>query len=218
MSARLTSEIESGSLLPTPVASNGYGNRSGYPGAPFRPSLIMMAAKNLWPTPTAQDANGRDRHNQRDGSVTLSLLGQARAWPTPRATDGTHGGRVTSRKSREGGNLVEAMSAEIFPTPTVNDAKNNGVPSQAERNSPPLNAVVATGGRVLNPTWVERLMNWPTDWTKVPALGVPILGAKDGKTESRARLGRKTSPTAPPVSRPSEMDRFHCVPQPRGGC
>ena len=32
-----------------------------------------------WQTLTVQDANGRDRHNQRDGSTTLSLLGQARA-------------------------------------------------------------------------------------------------------------------------------------------
>lgn len=32
-----------------------------------------------WQTLTVQDANGRDRHNQRDGSVTPSLLGQARA-------------------------------------------------------------------------------------------------------------------------------------------
>jgi hypothetical protein len=163
MSARLTSETASGSLLPTPVASTSGYNRGGGQGrvGPIRPSLLMMARKDMWPTPvsadcgrgsgmyargnltlmgavketfqtpTAQDANGRDRHNQRDGSVTLSLLGQCRAWPTPRSSDGTHGGRVTERKSREGGNLIEAVAAEMFITPTSEDAKRAG-PKETE--------------------------------------------------------------------------------------
>lgn len=38
--------------------------------------MVNGTALGMWPTPTAQDANGRDRHNQRDGSVRLSLLGQ----------------------------------------------------------------------------------------------------------------------------------------------
>jgi hypothetical protein len=52
----------------------------------------------------------------------------------------------------------------LWPTPTVNDAKNNGTQSQKDRNSPNLNAVV--GGR-LNPTWVEWLMGWPINWTDI---------------------------------------------------
>jgi hypothetical protein len=49
-----------------------------------------------------------------------------------------------------------------FPTPTTQDAANNGGPSQSERNTPPLNAVV---GGTLNPDWVEWLMGWPVGWT-----------------------------------------------------
>jgi hypothetical protein len=49
-----------------------------------------------------------------------------------------------------------------FPTPTTQDAKNNGTPSQMERNTKPLNAEV---GGSLNPTWVEWLMGWPLMWT-----------------------------------------------------
>lgn len=46
-------------------------------------------------------------------------------WPTPTATDGSHGGRVTPRKSREGGNLIEAISARtLWSTPTVNENHN----------------------------------------------------------------------------------------------
>lgn len=186
----------------------GYGNRSGYPGAPFRPSLVAMAAKNAWPTPTAadsgrgsgtyargnptllgavrwqtptvQDAKGRDRHNQKNGGVILSLLGQARQWPTPRATDGSHGGRVTLRKSREGGNLIEAVCARTtWPTPMARDGDpKRGMPSPAtarkriqEQGKRNLDDAVAAkqpgqaAGGQLNPTWVEWLMGWPLGWT-----------------------------------------------------
>jgi hypothetical protein len=48
-------------------------------------------------------------------------------WPTPTATLGAHGGRVTPRKSREGGTLIEAVSARsTWPTPRANDAEKRG--------------------------------------------------------------------------------------------
>ena len=49
-----------------------------------------------------------------------------------------------------------------LPTPTTQDANNNGGPSQAKRHTPPLNSVA--GGK-LNPRWVEWLMGWPIAWT-----------------------------------------------------
>jgi hypothetical protein len=39
--------------------------------------------EETWQTPTAQDANGRTHHNQRDGSKRASLLGQVAMWATP---------------------------------------------------------------------------------------------------------------------------------------
>ena len=66
-----------------------------------------------WGTPTVQDGNGRDRHNQRDGSIRLSLLGQARA-----------------------------AEPATWTTPTVNDSKNNGSPSQMLRKTLALNCQV----------------------------------------------------------------------------
>jgi hypothetical protein len=42
-------------LLPTPVATDGGGNRSDSPNAAFRPSLRALAMKGMIPTPTARD-------------------------------------------------------------------------------------------------------------------------------------------------------------------
>ena len=57
---------------------------------------------------------------------------------------------------------------KMFPTPTCQDAKNNGSASQQVRNTKPLNVVV---GGSLNPAWVEWLMGWPIGWTDLGALG-----------------------------------------------
>lgn len=146
--------------------------------------------EETWQTPTAQDANGRTHHNQRDGSKRASLLGQVAMWPTVRSSDGERGGRgdliqavrgnpnrhyklwqtpvaddAVDRKTGKWNSRGEAkLSAQVkmLPTPTVQDASNNGGPAQMERNALPLNAVA---GGALNPTWVEWLMGWPLGWT-----------------------------------------------------
>ena len=56
----------------------------------------------------------------------------------------------------------QVREERIWPTPTVNDSKNNGGPSQHKRKTKALNVVV--GGK-LNPTWVEWLMGYPSGWT-----------------------------------------------------
>ena len=54
--------------------------------------------------------------------------------------------------------------AHILPTPTANDAKNNGNPSRQNRHSLGLNGVA---GGSLNPEWVETLMGFPIGWTEI---------------------------------------------------
>lgn len=55
---------------------------------------------------------------------------------------------------------------EIWPTLTVQDAKNNGGPSQHKRKQKPLNAEV---DGPLNPEFCEWLMGYPRGWTELPA-------------------------------------------------
>ena len=59
-------------------------------------------------------------------------------------------------------NLETQVARSLLPTPTTQDASNNGGASQYNRNSLPLNAEI---GGALNPTWVEWLMGYPEGWT-----------------------------------------------------
>lgn len=67
-------------------------------------------------------------------------------------------------------------SSLLWPTPTVQDAHNNGSPSQHDRKVLPLNAAVGRPDLAedssqtshpgqLNPEWVEMLMGFPAGWT-----------------------------------------------------
>ena len=62
------------------------------------------------PTATVQDANGRDRHNQRDGSTKESLLGFARHVPTPCTQEAKNSTLPVSQRDRD--NLPGFMLSE----------------------------------------------------------------------------------------------------------
>lgn len=66
-----TGEIESG-LLPTPNTCEGGRNRSASAGAAIRPSLGMMASRNLWPTIQATDAIKGGKVSPRPWAMGLS--------------------------------------------------------------------------------------------------------------------------------------------------
>lgn len=145
-------------LLPTPAHLTG-ANESG-----------------LWQTPVADDAVERTRGkwNSR-GEPKLSA--EVKLWPTPTASLGTKGGRVTPRKGREGGTLIEAVSArKTWPTPVASMSKGSSPAAltrksgRSRENDRLDHKVMATDGGQLNPTWVEWLMGWPLGWTDLQPL------------------------------------------------
>jgi site-specific DNA-cytosine methylase len=95
----------------------------------------------------------------------------------PRSQDAKRAGATDYELSRDRDkDLLHVRIARMWPTPTTQDAANDGGPSQFERNSLPLNAAVKTttsppAGGSLNPTWVEWLMGFPLGWTDLRSLG-----------------------------------------------
>jgi len=128
----------------------------------------------LWvPTPIANDAEKRGNF---DPVRSWGLAGYAKLWPTPTSTLGTKGGQVTPQKAREGGTLIEALSArQTWPTPQASDNRNRGTTS-----TPAIARRIEAGKQVmlsmtmpgaLNPDWVEWLMGWPIGWTSLGPMG-----------------------------------------------
>ena len=149
MPAHLIKETGSGSrpMLPTPLASitdHGGPNQRDSSG---RPGLQMAAM--MWPTPSANKQTASGELVNADG----------KPWD----------GMSKPHSKKTGAPVQTALldKVRMWPTPTVQDSKNNGAPSQMERNTKPLNAEV---GGSLNPTWVEWLMGWPLGWTDLKPL------------------------------------------------
>jgi hypothetical protein len=112
----------------------------------------------LLPTP-------REIYGEHPGMIDPShLTGAVHFWPTPKSSPSGPDFARMNREGSGGDDLATAVARETFPTPTVNDAKNNGSASQQRRNTPPLNAVA--GGQ-LNPSFVEWLMGFPQSWTEL---------------------------------------------------
>lgn len=165
-SAPLTDGIVSGLLpMPTPTAKANM----------MAPSMQKWAAhKNLWPTPAASVTNLTEHPNSwqaranrlkergiNGNGAGMPLTVAVKPWPTPTSSLGTKGGRVTPRKSREGGTLIEAVSARRFRTPTSADARGK---SGTMVKGKQMQLVDQVSGS-LNPTWVEWLMGFPLGWT-----------------------------------------------------
>lgn len=144
---------ESGSLpFGTPTANEKLATAYQTPnmGERFRRrhggNLLESVAHHMWPTPSASGM-------PCEGTVRLCR----QRWLDGHATL-EEASAIAGRDVRAKQGKVPAM----WPTPTVQDASNNGGPSQHKRNSLPLNAVA---GGALNPTWVEWLMGFPLGWT-----------------------------------------------------
>jgi hypothetical protein len=114
MLGRITRGTESG-FLPTPVATDagsGRMNTSTSAGSTPRPTLALMARKDLWPTPQARDFRSGDKPDSQRAQRKI-----AQGWSP---------------------NLNDVVL--WWPTPTAHNAKETNAPSEAQRNTPTLAA------------------------------------------------------------------------------
>ena len=103
----------------------------------------------LWPTPSAQQAG--------DGDFIETLQ-------TKDGEPAEPGQRAYNPKTGKHSQVTLNRAVKMWPTPTTQDSKNNGLKSQQERHMKPLNAEVRGA---LNPAWVEWLMGFPAGWTNL---------------------------------------------------
>jgi hypothetical protein len=142
----------------------------------------------MYPTPTQDSASERTK-KYKQGGTPLPLA--VKMYPTPtvgceeggeqseRVEQTKSGGFILRKKNNPqmtfGAKLSDAMiyleKNKIYNTPTTNDAKNLTFPqSQKNRNSIIGNTIqqqkIKPGGK-LNPNFVEFLMGYPINWTKI---------------------------------------------------
>lgn len=209
---RPTSENAYGSSLPTPTAqpmgSNTASRRHGETAAQRylmwpkdqldyqKVRMVPTRAGNSMRWETSNEYWARQMKFEQENPLADP---NPMRWPTPTSSLGTKGGRITARKSRERGTLIEAVSQALWPTPNASDATKWNHQSLAERKAKGqqirLNHQAAPeGGKggSLNPTWVEWLMGWPLGWTDLQPLATakyhnaqPQLGDCLGESEAQ---------------------------------
>tara|TARA_R110002153_G_scaffold77857_2_gene199621 strand:- start:609 stop:1028 length:420 start_codon:yes stop_codon:yes gene_type:complete len=115
-------------------------------------NLEEVVARTMWPTPTASDSwsSGLDRKGIK-GKHNLGLGTAARMWPTASARDWKD-------------------------TPGMARTKTNPDGSERQRTDQLARAVYSEqdshkGDGSLNPTWVEWLMGFPSEWTDLNVSG-----------------------------------------------
>ncbi len=123
----------------------------------------LPTAISVLPTPQSVSSNPA-AHGKTNGEYQLKINKMLSMLPTPRAEKHTPQSRADFTP-----NL--AARIQMLPTPTKQDGENNGGPSQYERNTPPLNAVIGpNNGLKLQPAFVEWMMGWPIGWTDLKPL------------------------------------------------
>ena len=120
----------------------------------------LAAQVHIFPTPRAADGMSHPLRNPENISNSSRLEDFVAIFPTPTVC-GNYNRRGASSNSQDG---LATCVRKLLPTPTANDAKNNGTASQQNRNSAALNVVA---GGSLNPDWVEVLMGFPRGWTEI---------------------------------------------------
>jgi hypothetical protein len=158
-------------------------------GAKLSDAMLYLENKKMYPTPVAKDnctesletwEKRAEKHKERGKTIPKALRIQVQEeaksmYPTPTTQDSN---KATKRwREDRQNNLTAAVFnpdkiKKIYNTPTTNDHKNTSFPkSQKNRHSIVGNLMQEknppkVGGR-LNPQFVQFLMGYPIDWTKI---------------------------------------------------
>lgn len=170
---------ESG-FLPTPNTMDHIDRKGMRPSraATNRKSGYLSEMIKMYPTPTQDSASERTK-KYKQGGTPLPLA--VKMYPTPTASDIEGGAakdvqmkdgrffRENKKGEKWGVKLRDAM--EMMPTPTARDHKDMGYqptwkPSR-DKSVPRTVLKDNKPGGKLNPTFVEMLMAYPMNWTKI---------------------------------------------------
>jgi len=133
----------------------------------------IYADKETFPTPMASEA-GKSEHTLGlvlDGSSQMTLDRFCRLYPTPTATLGSKGGLVTPAKSKEGGNLIEAVANVMFPTPRAGKTSDEEEASWQKRKD---------AGNVSTPPLALAVKMYPTPTAKKGGADTPETKREGG--------------------------------------
>jgi hypothetical protein len=143
-----------------------------------------MPTVNMFPTPRVSDIEGGAaknvkienghfyRENKKGERWGVKLRDVMEMYPTPRASAAmTEDMETIAKRNKYNSKLEEKIAMDMYPTPTTRDHKDSTLsPAYQNRNSDSLPIKMMKKGKPggkLNPEFVEFLMGYPLNWTKV---------------------------------------------------
>jgi hypothetical protein len=175
-------------FLPTPTTMDHIDRKGMRPSraATNRKTGYLSEMIKMYPTPTQDSASERTKKYSQGG---MPLPMAVKMFPTPTAgcVEGGEqssrvemtekGGFILRKKNKPentfGAKLSDAMLylEKMYPTPTTRDYKDSTLSnSHQNRNSDSLPVKMMKEGKPggkLNPNFVEFLMGYPMNWTKI---------------------------------------------------
>ncbi len=157
----------------------------------------------LWRTPDANMERGqRSRENLQsriDRGMPFNLNDQLNAvskgmWPTPQASDYKHPG--LPRRGTDSTSAHSLAAKVSWPTPRASEWKGCG-PKGSKSQKYMLEkgylsaAVTEQTGGSLNPTWVEWLMGYPSEWTVLEDWATQWFRSKRARRSSGSSDSKK---------------------------
>lgn len=198
-------------MFPTPTlidSGTGRINRSNSENAADRPTLAMMAKKNMWPTPRANSAMAATITEEAidkawDRFPNLETVIARQMFPTPTSRDWKSGNASQATLDRNARPLREV----VFATPQARDHRT-GQQSRWENPDRSSNLNDQLGGQ-LNSVWVEWLMGWPMGWTNLAPLSLEAFCA----WEQVSTWWQEEPADVPRISKgvPKRVDRLKAI-------